>query len=127
MRNSISPCDLKCSFECGRCSLCIFLANPIAIWLCFLSCDIPCAVCMAGCSKEYEDAHNKCFEDQGCPKPEQILRGPVDPNEKGVIAERFVRRDQRLVYPIHFENIGEIEALDVFVTDILDANLLTPA
>jgi uncharacterized repeat protein (TIGR01451 family) len=46
-----------------------------------------------------------------------------DPNEKGVIAERFIQPDQTLVYPIHFENIGNIEALDVFVTDVLDPNL----
>lgn len=45
---------------------------------------------------------------------------PVDPNEKLVIAERYIQPDQRLVYPIHFENIGDVEARDVFVTDVLD-------
>ncbi len=49
--------------------------------------------------------------------------GPEDPNEKLVVAERFIQPDQTLVYPIHFENIGEVEALDVFVTDVLDTNL----
>jgi len=47
----------------------------------------------------------------------------VDPNEKGVLAERFIQPDQELVYPIHFENIGDIEAQDVFVTDVLDSDL----
>lgn len=38
-------------------------------------------------------------------------------------ARRFVRPDQILIYPIHFENIGTIEARDVFVTDVLDPAL----
>ena len=29
------------------------------------------------------------------------------------------------MYPIHFVNIGEIEAIDVFVTDTLDEHLDT--
>jgi uncharacterized repeat protein (TIGR01451 family) len=40
-----------------------------------------------------------------------------------VVAKRFVRPGQTLLYPIHFENIGTIEARDVFVTDILDPAL----
>ena len=62
-----------------------------------------------------------------------LTKGAVDPNEKGAIAKRFIQPDQLLVYPIHFENIGDIEARDVFVTDQLDPsldsstlNLLTP-
>lgn len=49
----------------------------------------------------------------------------MDPNEKLVTAKRFIQPDQLLVYPIHFENIGDGEALDVFVTDVLDPNLDT--
>jgi len=48
---------------------------------------------------------------------------PVDPNEKGVLAPRFVQSTETLVYPVHFENIGEIEAIEVFVTDVLDSDL----
>jgi len=65
----------------------------------------------------FRDSYDECFSD------EQIARGPLDPNEKVVIAERFIQPDQLLVYPIHFENIGDIEARDVFVTDELDPNL----
>ncbi len=53
----------------------------------------------------------------------QTTTRPIDPNEKEVIANRFVRSDQTLVYPIHFENIGNVSALDVFVTDVLDQNI----
>lgn len=62
-----------------------------------------------------------------CPKgfacDEQDATGPVDPNEKLVAAKHFIQPDQALVYPIHFENIGEVEAVDVFIRDVLDANL----
>ena len=49
--------------------------------------------------------------------------GPFDPNEKLVLAKRFIQPDQLLTYPIHFENIGEVEAIDVFVNDVLDPKL----
>jgi len=58
-----------------------------------------------------------------CASHEQLTRGAVDPNEKGVVSSRFIQPDQLLVYPVHFENIGDIEARDVFVTDKLDPNL----
>ena len=54
-------------------------------------------------------------------------KGPApagkDPNEKLVLAEKYIQSDQLLVYPVYFENIGTIEAQDVFVTDVLDTNL----
>lgn len=69
-----------------------------------------------------------------CNSDISVVVGPSDPNEKGAIAEKFIQPDQTLVYPIHFENIGNAEARDVFVTDQLNANLdlstleiLTPA
>lgn len=46
-----------------------------------------------------------------------------DPNEKIVLADRFIQPDQLLIYPIHYENIGNAEALDVFVRDLLDTSL----
>lgn len=49
--------------------------------------------------------------------------GPKDPNEKIVLAKRFVQPDQTLIYPIHFENTGTVAAIDVFVNDVLDPNL----
>ena len=63
-------------------------------------------------------------ETLGCGKNEQPARRPVDPNEKGVLADTFVTSDDELVYVVHFENIDSVvEAQDVFVTDTLDADL----
>ncbi|MCA9399564.1 MAG: PxKF domain-containing protein, partial [Candidatus Omnitrophica bacterium] len=53
----------------------------------------------------------------------QEATGPLDPNEKHVLADTYIQPDQPLVYPIHYENIGEVEAVDVFITDVLDPAL----
>ncbi len=58
-----------------------------------------------------------------CDLQQDPATGPKDPNVKFVLADKFIGADETLVYPIHFENIGEIEALDVFITDVLDPNL----
>ena len=58
-----------------------------------------------------------------CSPHKAPAEGALDPNEKLVIAERYIQPDQLLVYPIHFENIGTIEARDIFITDVLDTNL----
>lgn len=108
--------------------------------ICISGCGIvfaECSGCLAGCADNY--CKNECESNElqaaasnspGCPTcpdgcgcDEQEASGPVDPNEKLVVAERFIQPDQTLVYPIHFENIGDVEARDVFVTDVLDANL----
>jgi uncharacterized repeat protein (TIGR01451 family) len=60
---------------------------------------------------------------EACAEDRQIAVAPLDPNEKLVLAPRFIRPDQPLVYPIFFENIGNAEALDVFITDVLDPAL----
>lgn len=48
---------------------------------------------------------------------------PIDPNEKLVVANTYIQPDQILIYPIHFENIGDVEARDIFIKDVLDNNL----
>ncbi|MCW3108782.1 MAG: hypothetical protein JWQ09_3288 [Segetibacter sp.] len=87
------------------------------------------AACVAGvyyvCSRDYnycieterEDDNPSCSCD---PKPSQA---PVDPNEKLVNAKKFIQPNQLLVYPIHYENTGDVEAQDVFVWDTLDSDL----
>lgn len=88
-------------------------------------------------SKECSQTALACIEEckNRCPHAshDENAQGPTDPNEKLVVAKRFVRPEQTLVYPIHFENIGTIEARDVFVTDVLDSaldegtlNIITP-
>ncbi len=81
-------------------------------------------VCLAGgwtiCLADFL----KCMVNAGsCGSHKQITVAPIDPNEKLVIAKRYIQPDQQLVYPIHFENVGDVEALDVFITDVFDPNL----
>ena len=58
-----------------------------------------------------------------CDRFDHDAGAPVDPNIKLVGAARFIQPDQRLVYATHFENTGDIEARDIFITDTLDADL----
>ena len=61
---------------------------------------------------------------QGC--CDEVIRDtdrPVDPNEKVVGSGRYIPAGEVLGYQIHFENIGTIEAKDVFLTDQLDDDL----
>ena len=96
---------------------------------------LPCLGCLgvcvqcglaSGCITDSVDVVN-CFKEASECKDfgsfDQPASGPVDPNEKHVVAEKFIQPDQLLVYPIHFENIGNVEARDVFITDHLDPNL----
>ncbi len=59
----------------------------------------------------------------GCWTKRRRTQRPVDPNQKGVASEPFVRSGEILAYTIEFENIGDIEAQDVFLTDALDEDL----
>jgi len=114
-----SQCVTPCAcIPCG--------AGPVPP--CF-NCLAACGTCIAAssCASEAIEAAQSCFEalteSLDCVKHEQPASGPKDPNEKVVIAERFIKPDQLLVYPIHFENVGNAEAIDIFVTDVLDPNL----
>jgi uncharacterized repeat protein (TIGR01451 family) len=80
-----------------------------------------CLACEAVCVANYLRCLNGA--DVLCGLRELLATGPVDPNEKLVTAPRFIQPDELLVYPTHFENIGNAEARDVFVTDVLDPNL----
>ena len=46
-----------------------------------------------------------------------------DPNMKEVVAPRYIQQERLLLYEIHFENLGTVEAQDVFIVDTLDDNL----
>lgn len=57
-----------------------------------------------------------------CPEPARNIQpaiAPIDPNEKLVLAPKYIKPDQLLVYPVHYENIGTIEAQDVYIRDTL--------
>ena len=88
-----------------------------------------CSGCLVGCADNYcaDDCSTGSHVCQSCPAgcgcDEQPALGAIDPNKKVSIAKRYIQPDQLLVYAIHYENIGEIEARDVFLTDVLDTNL----
>jgi len=77
-----------------------------------------CIALGAQCRQQY----NNCMGNE-CSNDSQSSQGPIDPNIKLVLAEKYIKPDKLLPYVIHFENIGTIEAQDVFLTDVLDTNL----
>ena len=85
--------------------------------------DTVCHLCAGGCFDPCNEAKIICTAACGGATAQNTTRGPEDPNEKLVLSARFVRPDQTLVYPIHFENRGSVEAQDVFIRDVLDSNL----
>ncbi len=117
--------SIGCTACIGVCSIgipagCINPAAPASCPLAILG----CTSCMAACGVGVvvvQRCHREASSD--CGSDEQLATGPEDPNEKLTLAKRFIQPDQTLTYPIHFENIGDVEALDVFVTDVLDPNL----
>ncbi|MGH9840643.1 MAG: DUF7619 domain-containing protein [Blastocatellia bacterium] len=93
--------------------------------------SILCTACVGGCYNLFDrclkvrEKAQMCLENhsKSCARDDKIVTRPIDPNEKAAIAKRFIQPDQLLIYPIHFENVGNAEARDVFVTDVLDPNL----
>lgn len=118
----LSECE-PCIGICGVCTA-ICRVGPVPCLSCLGVC-VECGV-VSSCVTDSADAI-ACFREasqcEDSSSFDQPASGPVDPNEKGVIAKKFIQPDQLLVYPIHFENIGDVEARDVFITDHLDPNL----
>src|SRR5207247_2206093 len=108
-----ASCSLA-ALRCAECTaeLCAELPNPFTCLLCLAKCTHEALECKEG-SVEGVDACASAFA-KSCSTLTQLTRGPVDPNEKLVAAKRFIQPNQLLVYPIHFENIGNAEAQDVF-------------
>lgn len=86
-------------------------------------------VCLSTVNKAANNIYNNCYlamtagsfpECTGSSGPTQA---PIDPNEKLVLAPKYIKPDQLLVYPVHYENIGTIEAQDVFIRDTLSTFL----
>ncbi len=82
--------------------------------------------CSEQCKRQIADAINRA--DKGIQKAEcstaddNFLR-PRDPNEKMALQRHYIRPDETLTYFIHYENVGEAEARDVFLDDILSSDL----
>lgn len=110
-----------CSIECGVALSCLLFPKPG----CLLVFIPACLLCLHECPESLDILIENCYSKNspaGDSKP-QVVRGAVDPNEKVVTTALFIRPDRVLTCPIHFENVGDIEARDVFVTDMLDPNL----
>ena len=58
-----------------------------------------------------------------CGEHRQTARRSFDPNEKVFLAERFIQSNQTLPYVIHFENIGNADAQNIFINDTLAPTL----
>jgi len=69
----------------------------------------------------------KCMKENAptCDEHIQPIQRPKDPNEKGVIANKFIQPEQKLPYVIHYENIGNTSAKDIFLTDIFNKEFNT--
>ncbi|MBK7878793.1 MAG: choice-of-anchor E domain-containing protein [Planctomycetes bacterium] len=85
--------------------------------------------CVEGdaCLRSTRDALVACFASAqgilGRHQDDSPAIGPFDPNEKRVGNRPTVRPTEALVYAVHYENVGTLEAIDVFIRDTLDPNL----
>ena len=59
----------------------------------------------------------------GCSTVHRRTDRSRDPNELSVSSGPYIPPGEILGYTVHFENIGDVEARDVFVTDVLDDDL----
>ncbi len=108
------------------CSIPCFV-DPFIAGIPFLS-PSACEACLDGVRNLCKYFYNQCNAAHGiygepCGEDQNTVQIPVDPNEKVVVPEGFIKSSQNLVYTIHFENIGNTSALDIFVTDKLDPDI----
>jgi uncharacterized repeat protein (TIGR01451 family) len=125
MRQCVDICNQAyCGFLKDCLDSCEHVGWPLKK-VCISACLIDfaeCSGCLKGCTDACPAQTGEACP-SGCACDQQNSTGPVDPNEKVVVVKTFIPPDQLLVYPIHFENVGQVKAQDVFVTDVLDPNL----
>src|SRR5262249_25577656 len=93
-----------------------------------LFCIAPCLVASGFCAAELHDAIEACSKalksaKEFCTEQPSTAQGPVDPNEKLVLARRYVQPTQAFIHAIHYENGRQVEAQGVFIRDVLDEHL----
>jgi hypothetical protein len=97
---------------------------PCCVVNCYAATIYNAASDLADCLQDFENcaknANTSCLN---CYNDEDTGQGAIDPNEKLVLAPHYIKPNTLLPFVIHFENIGTIEAQDVFITDTLDADL----
>ena len=107
---------LKCADSAGLHGVNIFCPGKTTVELNWVACANALNFMLRRCkSSDYKHPRATCDI--------RLADAAIDPNEKVVVAKRFVRSSQVLVFVVHFENIGTIEARDVYVTDVLDPSL----
>ncbi len=82
---------------------------------CFLGGTLACEVIWAGCMYQAGSPF--------CDTHEQDSRTSLDPNEKEVLANRYIQSQQKLPYVIHYENIGTADAQDIVIIDDLQPEM----
>lgn len=112
---------------------CATLGNPVLVGICEAGCatklfsDIRARTtdpaCMLAASEARATCVNATINAFNCGTADLFSRAPVDPNEKLTSRPTYIRLTETLTFPIHYENIGNAEAKDIFITDVLDQNL----
>ncbi len=126
-------CDLICFNPCKDIAdLANCLSNNggnILECLDFVKVIKECRDCFPACTETTQTNLRNCLYSlpnnlsSSCSEWLAEVLGAIDPNEKVVTSKKYIKSDQNLVYSIHFENLGNAEAIDVFVTDTLSNNL----
>ncbi|MEK6861732.1 MAG: hypothetical protein AABY07_07215, partial [Nanoarchaeota archaeon] len=119
--NDYKDCVLQGTSSCFiPCAISGFIPDPF-----FINPDA-CGLCLDGVRDFCKLLNNFCFPPSGdltCDNADSLTSMPFDPNEKIVTPSGFIKSNQNLIYAVHFENIGNTSALDVFVSDKLSNNL----
>jgi uncharacterized repeat protein (TIGR01451 family) len=80
-------------------------------------------ICKQAVGKGSSEVLPESGQGGGCATDVNFVNAAIDPNEKDVSSPPFVPPGEILGYAVQFENVGTIEARDVFVTDVLDPDL----
>ncbi|MFC1475808.1 putative Ig domain-containing protein [Candidatus Zixiibacteriota bacterium] len=126
---------LSTVMNCGPCVTCLWGCSSCTFLPACITCASYCgALCVgnplpggSSCIGSAWDAVTSCQDFIGNYIVKEwrklMTTFPRDPNEKGALADTYIQSWHPLPYAVHFENVGDVEALDVFITDTLDANL----
>ena len=82
-----------------------------------IACSASGPICTVSFLTCMDRIHEKCATDR------RNVSASHDPNEKEALANKFIQSNQTLPYVIHFENIGNADAQNIFVNDELENDL----
>lgn len=64
-----------------------------------------------------------CSCQPSCAEDVKQVVAPLDPNEKVSIGDLYRQSNNSVLYSVHFENVGNTSALDIFINDTLSSKL----